>query len=164
MKKFEANITYIKQNLEKLGFDPSSNLIPIFYTPYAPFAKYGDIIIIPSISVIDVYLGMKFGIRDFTLLDGKKDVSDFLKTDTDERAFPLDLSDVLSMPKNSFRIQDAIFKKIEDTEVTIALLTPDLKILTLFVDINEKIYQKIKDEKLEIGSIIRTTLYNVSGG
>ena len=114
--------------------------------------------------MIDVYLGMKFGIRDFTLLDGKKDVSDFLKTDTDERAFPLDLSDVLSMPKNSFRIQDAIFKKIEDTEVTIALLTPDLKILTLFVDINEKIYQKIKDEKLEIGSIIRTTLYNVSGG
>lgn len=165
LNKFDRTIQYIKDNLRNLGFNPALKILPLFYTPYPPYANWGEITLIPSIFLLFWILGSKFGLRDLELLDNNDAVSAFLEDDQDERSLPLDLSVIFEeLPENTFRIQDAILDSIDDNEVTVFVLMPGLKIFPIICDINEHIAEKLR--KLEIcpGSLIRIALYNVSGG
>lgn len=165
IRNFESKIEYINENLEDLGFNQNLEVRPIFYTPFPPYPKWNDILLIPSQLFLYLYLGQTFGIRDLPLLSEDKRVSTFLEQDEGERAFALDLSDCIKdIPENTFRIQDGIVKDFDESEITVYILTYNLDLMFLICDINASIYEKIINDKLRAGSYLRMALYNVSGG
>ncbi len=165
LDKFMQRIEYVRQNLSKLGFEPGLKITPVFFTPYAPFPKWQEIILLPSISSIISFIFTKFGSRTFELIAGDERIRQFVQTDRKERLMALDGSMVSSdIPENLYRIQDGVVDLLEDSEITVYAMTLAARAYPIFCEVSESVARQLRSSGVGPGTVIRMGLYNVLGG
>ncbi len=165
LDKFMQRIEYVRQNLSKLGFEPGLKITPVFFTPYAPFPKWQEIILLPSISSIISFIFTKFGPRPFELIAGDERIRQFVQTDRKDRLMALDGSMVSSdVPENLYRIHDGVVDLLEDNEITVYAMTLAARAYPIFCEVSEPVAQQLRSSGVGHGTVIRMGLYNVLGG
>lgn len=165
LARFEKRIEHFDKNREQYGFSKDQEIITLFYFPWPPFPKYGKFAIklIPSISAIMWYLLTNFPPKRRPFVRPTEDINNFLNDDNEERLFMSDLSDILEVEKDMFRIQDVQVDYIEENEITVFSYIP-LGFATPFIfDIDKDCKRELKIQGVKHGSLIRTCTYNLRG-
>ena len=166
LTKFEHHIEYVQTHLADLGFDQRLKIISIFFTPYAPFAKWHDILLLPSISAILSFLVTRFGPRPSTLIVGDDKIRQFVQADTKERFMAaLDGSKISpDIDEDVYRIQDGVVDELEDTELVVYVTAPSGRAYPIICDVNDKVAADLRSSGVGPGTVIRMGLHNLLGG
>jgi hypothetical protein len=164
MNRFQRRLEYLQQNLGRLGFDVDLQIIPIFYTPYAPRATWGTFTVMPSFYHVIVFLSRYFPRRKVVLTEPDPRAICTLDLARDVVLYPRDAAEFdTQLPKNIYRIQDLLVQRIDNDEVAgfveNNLGTP----IPLFLDISRDMYECAKDADLQSGDIIRALIANLNG-
>jgi len=165
LDKFKRRFDYVQKNLAKLGFDNSLKVIPIFFTPYAPFPKFHEILLLPSFSAVLFFLQTKFDPRQFRLIEGDERINKFVQTDHGEHLDAYDGSWVSGdIRENTYRIQDGVVDSFVSDEITVYVMGPSGNTYTIICELNETIASQLRDSGVGPGTVIRMGLYNLLGG
>lgn len=165
LDKFEQNVNYIKQNLEKFGLNKELKVIPIFYTPYAPYSQWHRISILPTAFAVGVKLGEIFLSRKAQLIDGVPDLEKLFDLIDSPVPFPIDASYMIkSLPGNTYSVHDGLVLKYDEKEVTVFIDIPvSLYGFFVYLDITNDTFRKLKQEGISPGDIIRMIIVNLNG-
>lgn len=166
LKKFKNNIDYIQTNLSKFSFPPSLKVIPLFYTPYTPYADWNGITLLNSSPAVIEKLQELFSERKNELLTETEGLEILFSQCTSEPLpFPLDAAEVNTLVQpDTFRIQDGIIWDFDDKEVTMIIGNPiGLSAVMLCLDITKQIFEELKQKDLQKGDIIRMIIVNLNG-
>jgi hypothetical protein len=163
LKKFEKNVSFIKDNLEQLSFDKKLSVIALFYTPYPQFHDWKGIILVPSLFSLGTLLLKYFNYRKPVLLQTQYQESVLTKI-RQPCILPMDASKIdQSFESNRFRIQDGVFDEIYDNDVTVWVINPNGWPLSLVVEIDEEGKNQLREKTVHHGDVIRMLLYNLNG-
>ncbi|NVM56047.1 MAG: hypothetical protein HWN66_20280 [Candidatus Helarchaeota archaeon] len=165
LQKFENNIKYITQNLSKFGFNKNLNVIPIFYTPYAPYKSWNNIVIVPSVFKLGKVLFDIFGSKEIKLIDeipGLKQIIDMFSIPL---RYPVDLGEIFKkFEMNKYWIQDGIVLKFDNEEILVIIDLPySSSAFGIYFDITNKTYNELEKKNITSGDIIRFITVNLSG-
>jgi len=162
--KFEEKVKYIKSNLQKFSLDKELEVIPIFYTPYAPYPKWHGVLIVPTAVTLGMELAKIFGIKKFELVDEIPGLENLFELIDGPLPFPVDASTLLdSLPLNTYRIHDGVVLKYDETEITVFIDLPvSLEGFFTYLDITAKTFRKLKQD-VSPGDILRMITINLNG-
>jgi hypothetical protein len=164
LAKFEKKLDYIQNNLEKFGLNKRLKVIPLFYTPYAPYSGWHSIYILPTAVAFGIKLGAFFQPRKIKLFKSIPELERLLDIVTSPLPFPIDASRIAEeLPSNKYNIHDGIVFKYDNNEVTVFYEIPvSLYGILTYLDINEETFCKLRKENVVSGDIIRMLTVNLN--
>lgn len=162
--KFEQNVNYIQQNLDKFGLNKELKVIPIFYTPYAPYPQWHGISVLSTALAVGIKLGEIFSSKKVQLIDGVPDLEKLFDLIDRPVPFPINASSLIkSLPDNSYSVHDGLVLKYDEEEVTMFIDIPvSLWGFITYLDITEDTFHKLEQAVLP-GDIIRMITVNLNG-
>jgi hypothetical protein len=162
--KFEQKIVYIERNLSKFGFPEKLCVIPIFYTPFAPYHTWKNITITPSALTLASEIGKHFSTRKVELQKGSDETKSLLNKVTTPTPLPIDAATIIpSIKKNTHTVHDVLVLEFDEEEVTVLLDLPQsLYGYMSYFDISKEVFGELKNE-VEPGDIIRAVTANLNG-
>jgi hypothetical protein len=165
LSKFEEKLNYIQSNLKKFGFDKELKVVPIFYTPYAPYATWHRIPILPTAFAVGVKIGEVFSARKIKLIDKVPGLEKLFELIKGPAPFPIDASQLIkSLQPNIYNVHDGLVLKYDDTEITVFIDLPvSLYGFFLYLDITDETFRKLKQKGVSPGDIIRMITVNLNG-
>jgi hypothetical protein len=165
LKKFKANVEYIQMNVTKIGFPASLKVIPIFYTPYAPYPEWKGITLLHSISAVQNKLYDLFAERKFKLLTETEGLEPLFKScNAESFPFPLDVAEISTLVQsNTFRIQDGVICDYDDNEATVVVENPySFDGNMVYFEITKQTLEELKQKNIQQGDLIRMIIVNMS--
>jgi hypothetical protein len=164
MGKFEEKIVYIEKNLSKFGFTEKLSVVPLFYTPFAPYPTWNNITITPSALTLASEIGKHFPIRKVELQIGTEETNRLLNMVNTPSPLPIDASIIIpSMKENTHTVHDVLVLEFDEEEVTVLLDLPQsLYGYMSYFDISKEVFAELKKE-VETGDIIRAVTANLNG-
>jgi len=165
IEKFEKKVDFISGNLQKFGLNKNLNVIPIFYTPYAPYKKKNKILIFPTAISVGTKIGTVFGLRKIELLKKFPDLDKLFELIKYPLPFRIDAASLLeNVPENKFGINDAVVWEYDKEELTVFIDTPvSVEAGLVYLDLTEGICEKLKQEKINRGDILRIITADLNG-
>jgi hypothetical protein len=163
LKKFEKKVDFLESNIERLGF-PRTKVIPVFYTPFAPYASWQRIQLIPSRFLLSMYLFKFFQPKKPKLLIEDERLRQLVSSKNYPFPYPVDAHSFdKSIKMNTCRIQDGLIISFDEHEVDVEILNPLGHSFSVPLDINEKTYQELERQGIRPGALIRMGIVNLSG-
>lgn len=165
LSKFEEKLKYIQSNLKKFGFDKELKVLPIFYTPYAPYASWHGIPILPTAFAVGVKIGEVFSVKKIKLIDKVLGLEKLFGLIKGPIPFPIDASQLIeSLPPNKYNIHDGLVLEYDETEMTVLIDLPvSLYGFFVYLDITEETFLELKQKGISPGDIIRMITVNLNG-
>lgn len=156
LEKFHLKVNYIKNNLDKFGFSHFDNILPIFYSPYAPHCIWNDIQLVYSTLMFHEILlkyfpKIKYSLDttiDPKLIEILENISTIVPYPTDINYFDK------KIPTGTYRIQDLCVLRYDENEVTAFYENPLGHSWMIYIDITPELYQKLKSDNIRKGDII----------
>jgi hypothetical protein len=165
LSKFVKRVEYVQENLSDLGFSPTLHVIPFFYTPYPPFATFERIQMVPSVSALIYHLETNYRHRPFKLIDPEPALIGFLNRDPGERLLAFDVSKRFRKTSpNKYWIHDAVFEGLDQREATLSVMVPSGQTMPIICEVSDKVAEELGSGRVPPGTVIRTLLYNLTGG
>lgn len=165
LKRFEEKVNYIESNLRKFGLDGKMEVVPIFYTPFAPYPRWHRIIILPSAFALGIELAKIFGPKKFEPIEKNPGLEKLFELVEDAAPFPIDASRLLeSLPLNTYRIHDAVVWKYDQEEITVFIDLPfSVEGFFSYLDITQETFHELAQKNVSPGDIIRMIIANLNG-
>jgi hypothetical protein len=163
--KFDRNLSFIKTNLKEFGFNEKSEVIPIFYTPYAPYPLWHGISVVPSVLSLGLKVGRIFGIKKVELYRGSSGLEKLLELIKDPLPYPIDGSELVrDLEFNKYRLHDGLVAEYDEEEITVFIDMPE-SMCGFFAcfDIDPETFRKLRKNDVLPGDIIRMITVNLSG-
>jgi len=163
--RFEEKVNYIESNLRKFGLDEKLEVVPIFYTPFAPYPRWHRIVIFPSAFALGMELAKIFGPKKFEPIEKIPRLKKLFELVDGPAPFPIDASLLLeSLPLNTYGIRDAVVWKYDQEEMTVFIDLPvSLEGLLAYLDITQETFHELGQKNVSPGDIIRMIIANLNG-
>jgi hypothetical protein len=158
-------VNFIAENLPKFGLKKDLTIIPIFYTPYAPYSKKNKILIMPTAISVGTKIGTVFGLRKVELLTKTPDLDRLFNCFKHPLPFRIDAATCLKdVAENTFGISDVVVWEYDKEELTVFIDTPvSVEAGLVYLDLTKEIFEKLKNEKINRGDILRVITADLNG-
>lgn len=165
LAKFREKVHYIQSNLEKFGFDADLKVIPVFYTPYAPYPSWHGISILPTAFEVGMKIGEIFPPKKVKLIPKVPGLEKLFELVNGPLPFPIDASHVLdSLPQDRYRIHDGLVLKFDETELTTLIDLPVSQYAFFtYLDITNDTFEELNQKGVFPGDVLRMVTVNLSG-
>lgn len=163
LEKFERKVNYVNKNLETLGF-PKVNVIPVFYTPFPPYAKWHGIQLVHSKFLLGMYFSKFFERKRPKLVDENKRLWRLVLSENYPFPYPVDASEMdKEIAPNTCRINDARVVEVGEDEIDVEVLNPLGFPFIITFDINDSTKKDLERERVTSGTLVRLGIVNLSG-
>jgi len=156
LAKFEEKVKYIQENLDKFGLSKSLKVVPMFYTPYAPYPAWHKIRLLPTALTFGIKLGEIFSAKKPKLVEKVVELEKLHDLVTGPAPFPIDASYILeSLPPNRYNVHDGLVLEYDKNEVTVFIDLPvSLYGFFGYLDISNETFNELKLANISSGDII----------
>lgn len=164
LAKFEEKVKYIQLNLPKFGLDEKLKVVPIFYTPYAPYPTWHQITILPTAIALGMKLSEVFSVKHIELIGKIPELEELFELIKGPIPFPVDASLLRgSLEPNRYRLHDGVVLEFDEKEITTFIDLPVSQHgFFIYLDITNEIFRDLKREKVSPGDIIRMITVNLN--
>jgi hypothetical protein len=166
LQRFRQRSEFIEKNLKKFNLSEELEVVPLFYTPYAPYSVYDKIVILPSIFGIGEKLSELFPTKKIKLLTETEGLETLFDSCADyPMPFPLDAAQLNNiLQPNTFNVHDGLVLKYDKEEITLLIDIPvSLYGCLVYFDITETTFDALRKERVSKGDIIRMVTVNLNG-
>lgn len=168
IEKFYKRCKYIEENYDQLGvpkkIDKSYKFLKIFYTPYAPYEKYKDIMIFPSRSQIIQYIYQFIPKKEVELLPKDTFLENLIQRYNDLIPYTIDVHTIdNTISFNKYRIQDAEVVKFDENEIIFLIFNLQGQRFEIYCELNEYIYKDLISQKIKRKDFLRIGIANILG-
>jgi hypothetical protein len=167
LEAFSKRYVFIKEHLEDLGFANCLTVVPVFYTPFPPYAKWGDIKLFPSFLSMAPLLWKLVGLKFPACLQEIPKLKELMEKIPTSRDLldGVDASEIDSaLQADTFKIHDAIVDSYDEGEIAVRVhnalggYAPHI-----ILDIDQRVFNELKSKGVQAGDSIRMALVNLSG-
>jgi len=161
--KFEERVDLFKKKQTELGF-PEAEVIPIFYTPFAPHVTWHGIQLIPSRFLLSMYLLKFFPYKEPKLVKKNDRLRRLVLSENYPIPYPIDAHELdHRINPNTCRIQDGLLVGCHKNEVDVEVLNPLGHSFVVTFDMTKETFQELKKQKIVPGTMIGMGIVNLSG-
>lgn len=164
--RFRKRSDFIRDNLRKFDLSENLKVVPLFYTPYAPYTIWNDVNIIPSIFGVGEYLSRLFKSKKPKLLTETESLQILLDNCKDNALpTPVDVAELTdAVQPNTFNIHDGLVWEYDEKEVTLFIDIPiSLYGCLVYFDITKPTFKALQEAGVSKGDIIRMVTVNLNG-
>jgi hypothetical protein len=161
--RFKEKINLFKVRQSNWGF-PKAEVIPIFYTPFAPHATWQDIQLISSRFLLAMYISKFFDRKKPKLIDKFEQLKQHVLSEDYPFPYPIDAHEFNNnIGLNTYRIQDGLVVSYNEQEVDVEILNPLGQSFVVTFEISKDTFEELKKEGITSGTLIRMGTVNLSG-
>jgi len=167
IEKFYQRCKYVENNLEQFGILKSKNdlkFIKMFYSPFAPYRHYKDIVLFPTRFSIHLYLKDLISLKKVKSISHNNKIYDILKNVSGRHPYPIDLNKIDDkIPKNKYRLNDFRIIRYDSNEIVLMGFNQSGEKHQIFCNIYTEIYDLLITSDVREGDYIKCILFNQLG-
>lgn len=167
IEKFYQRCKYVENNLEQFGILKSKNemqFIKMFYTPFAPYQNYKDILLFPTRFSIHFYLKDLLPMKKIKSISHDNEIYGILENASGRHPYAIDLSKINEkIPKNKYRLNDARIIQYNNNEIRLMIFNQSGAEYPIYCNLDPESYNLLVASDLEEGDYIKCILFNQLG-
>ena len=167
IEKFYQRCKYVENNLEQFGILKSKNemqFIKMFYTPFAPYQNYKDILLFPTRFSIHFYLKDLIPMKKIRSMSHDNEIYGILENASGRHPYAIDISKINEkIPKNKYRLNDARIIRYDSNEIILMIFNQSGVEHQIFCNIDPKIHNLLVTSNFQEGDYIKCLIFNQLG-